>query len=105
MCRDGHARNTVSRMGRGGAPETGTWNRHNGISGVIARVVSGNPGEFMQNIANCRPTEPRTGKQVCTIALDRGQIDKRQFVTVEVLATGEGAPILLEVASTGRASA
>jgi hypothetical protein len=91
---------TVKVSRKGGGPETGTWNRHNGISGVSARVVSGNPRATIQNIANCRPTEPRTGKQVCTIALDRGQIDHRQFVTVEVLATREGEPILLEAAGT-----
>jgi hypothetical protein len=91
---------TVKVSREGGTPEAGPWNRHAGIAGIVARVVSGNASQSIPNLANCRPTEPRTGKQVCTIPVESGRVDGKRFVTVEVFATRAGAPILLEVATS-----
>jgi hypothetical protein len=90
---------TVKVSREGATPGTDTWNIHEGIAGVQARVVSGDQRALVPNLANCRTTEPRTGKQVCTIPVERGRVDGKRFVTVEVFAAQAGRPILLEVAS------
>jgi hypothetical protein len=89
----------VSREGATPETDTGTWNRHTGIDGVVARVISGDANHPVPNLATCQPTEPRSGKQVCTIPIERGRVDGKRFVTAEVFATAAGTPILLEVAS------
>jgi hypothetical protein len=90
---------TVKVSREGGVPRSDTWNLHTGIAGISARIVSGNTTVALPNIVNCRPVEPRTGEQACSIPVVRGRVDGKRFVTVEVFAARGGAPIRLEVAA------
>ncbi|WP_175102831.1 hypothetical protein [Pararobbsia alpina] len=94
------ARLTVTVSREGGASGTEVWNRHTGIAGIAARVVSGRANHVVPNIANCRPAESLgAGKQGCSIPVEHGRVDGKRFVTVEAFATRNGTPIQLEVTS------
>jgi hypothetical protein len=90
---------TVKVSREGGVPRSDAWNLHTGIAGISARIVSGRATVALPNIVNCRPVEPRTGEQACSIPVVQGRVDGKRFVTVEVFAARGGAPIRLEVAA------